>query len=421
MPDEQRTNFLSGSEKQELEIREVADRLIVAYARNTLSPEQRTLFETNFLTDERRVQLRMALRLAESLIEESTLRERQRREACRAFLCGTYEDLKEERTAVLQALDDMGVRRDAMENFGARSNRPIAECLSEISQATVVIVVTAHRYGSIVPGLDLSFAEVEYNEARRLRKPCLVYVPHPEVPVLARNFESDPERMRRLNRFREVLTEQNTVARFRSPSDLAARITLDLEQLLSTPDVAPSPESGDGIGPAGKLNTLIEQAIADGLDSDLVYAAARSGVIELLRRNGKRTALVSISCAPADAWIRGAAEEQLRLHGIELIQATAESARNEEALHMADVAVLLLSHASFLDPAAVREFRLAGALRWQQLGLRMVLPVLLEDVEVPATLRNVPALDLRRVSQTLIVDEVVRAIVHNWGGRGVVI
>src|SRR5262245_38318469 len=110
----------------------------------------------------------------------------------RIFLCSTYEDLVNERQAVLASLDELKLAHESMEYFGARPSPAIEACLAEVAKSSVLILVVGHRYGSIVPGQAFSFTEVEYREGIRLNKPCLVYMRHEDVAVLPRFFESDP-------------------------------------------------------------------------------------------------------------------------------------------------------------------------------------------------------------------------------------
>jgi hypothetical protein len=73
-----------------------------------------------------------------------------------------------------------------MEFFGARTEAPVDICLEEVRRSDVIVIIVGLRYGSLVPGTDVSFSEAEYNEAYRLRKPCLVYVRDENVPILPR-------------------------------------------------------------------------------------------------------------------------------------------------------------------------------------------------------------------------------------------
>lgn len=53
----------------------------------------------------------------------------------RVFLCSTYEDLVDERKAVLGSLDNLRLAHESMEYFGARPSPAIDACLAEVARA----------------------------------------------------------------------------------------------------------------------------------------------------------------------------------------------------------------------------------------------------------------------------------------------
>jgi Domain of unknown function (DUF4062) len=146
------------------------------------------------------------------------------------FVCSTYSDLAAERSSVLDGIRRLQLRHDSMEFFGARTEAPIETCLEEVRRSDVIVVIVGLRYGSLVPGTDVSFSEAEYNEAHHLRKPCLVYIRDEDVPILPRHFESNPTNVARLRTFKARLRDRHTIASFQSASDLAIRVVVQLRQ-----------------------------------------------------------------------------------------------------------------------------------------------------------------------------------------------
>src|ERR1019366_3780100 len=94
----------------------------------------------------------------------------------RVFLCSTYTDLKAERALVLDAIRRLQLQHSSMEFFGARPDLPINTCLEEVRQSNLILVVVGRRYGSLVPGKDVSYSQAEYEEAVRLGKAVLAYL-----------------------------------------------------------------------------------------------------------------------------------------------------------------------------------------------------------------------------------------------------
>lgn len=148
----------------------------------------------------------------------------------KVFISSTYDDLVDERRAVIEAVGKLQYQHDSMEFFGARANRPIEICLDEVRQSDVVLLILGHQYGSTVPGLDISFTEAEYNEAYRLKKPCLVYLRSENIPVLPKYIERDPERFRLLEKLKATLRDRHTLAYFHDAHDLSLSVVADLSR-----------------------------------------------------------------------------------------------------------------------------------------------------------------------------------------------
>jgi len=134
---------------------------------------------------------------------------------------------------VVAAIQSLRLQHDAMEFFGARESAPLDACLAEVRRSDVLIVIVGFRYGSFVPGKDLSFSEAEYLEAVSLGKPCLVYLRDPSVPVLIKDVERDAEKVVRLERWKETLQERHTVSLFLDARDLAAQVAKTSTELPS--------------------------------------------------------------------------------------------------------------------------------------------------------------------------------------------
>lgn len=143
------------------------------------------------------------------------------------FVCGTYSDLSHERGAILDAIQRMGLRHRSMELFGARSERPIKTCFEEVRGSDILVVIVGDRYGSIVPGLGISYSEAEYDEGYRLGKPCLPYI---REAVNAQNGPSEvgSEESELLKKWKTKLIERHTPAYFRETSKLAVQVAIDL-------------------------------------------------------------------------------------------------------------------------------------------------------------------------------------------------
>ena len=148
------------------------------------------------------------------------------------FVCSTFSDLSQEREGVLDAIRRLKLQHDSMEFFGARAEQPIETCLQEVRASDVLVVIVGHRYGSIVPELGISYSEAEYSEGFRLKKPCLVYMRDENVPILPKHMERDPEKLKRLERWKETLQARHTVATFQDHNRLAVQVAADLARTI---------------------------------------------------------------------------------------------------------------------------------------------------------------------------------------------
>ena len=106
------------------------------------------------------------------------------------FVCSTFDDLEQEREAVLDAIRRVQQRHNAMEFFGARPGRPIDVCLDEVRKSDLLVVIVGEKYGSLPPGMGVSYSQAEYEEGVRLEKPCLVYLRDDDVPIPCENMLS---------------------------------------------------------------------------------------------------------------------------------------------------------------------------------------------------------------------------------------
>jgi hypothetical protein len=68
------------------------------------------------------------------------------------FVSSTSEDLKKHREAARDAVLAAGMRPVMMEYFVASGDKPpLSVCLSKVSEADVLAVIVAHRYGWVPP------------------------------------------------------------------------------------------------------------------------------------------------------------------------------------------------------------------------------------------------------------------------------
>lgn len=93
------------------------------------------------------------------------------------FISGTQDDMKPERDAVDHAVNATtlatGIRA---ETASSQPQSPRAWIEQQLRECNIYIGVYSHRYGWVIPGENVSATEFEFNLARKLRKPILVWI-----------------------------------------------------------------------------------------------------------------------------------------------------------------------------------------------------------------------------------------------------
>jgi uncharacterized protein DUF4062 len=142
------------------------------------------------------------------------------------YISSTYSDLEECRNKVRRALERMQHRVIAMEDYGARDDRPLAKCLADVERCHVYIGIFAWRYGYVPakdnPGLK-SITELELRHAREKGKPCLLFLIDEKAPWPMARVEREVQE--RVWSLRRELCEEKTISFFDSAEDLAAKVS----------------------------------------------------------------------------------------------------------------------------------------------------------------------------------------------------
>ncbi|TEU16064.1 MAG: DUF4062 domain-containing protein, partial [Anaerolineales bacterium] len=94
----------------------------------------------------------------------------------KVFISGTMRDLKRERDIVAEAVAGLRYQAVRAETLGAVDRSSREACLDMARQCDIYVGLYGDRYGWVPDGDTLPVTEQEYNEARRLDKPMLIYV-----------------------------------------------------------------------------------------------------------------------------------------------------------------------------------------------------------------------------------------------------
>jgi hypothetical protein len=150
------------------------------------------------------------------------------------YISSTFEDLKEYRAAVFEALEKAGFEVGRMEGYAASDDRPLDACLKDVESRDIYVGIFGWRWGYIPPkehgNTDgLSITECEYRRALAKNKPTLCFLHDPKA------FDQWPNQFKdevtgEGDRGGRILALRNEVGTekmgdfFRSPYELAARV-----------------------------------------------------------------------------------------------------------------------------------------------------------------------------------------------------
>jgi Domain of unknown function (DUF4062) len=157
----------------------------------------------------------------------------------RIFVSSTFEDLKEYRKAVCDAILRMGAVPTLLETFSA-SAQPVHEIIQEqLAMSDAAILLVGFRYGAVDPQRGKSWVEAEYEAIRRQKKPCIVFMAAPEAPWPPMYVDADQTQ---IQKFRERLSADLAVRFFQTPDELRVVATEALSHWFAALERKPQPQ-----------------------------------------------------------------------------------------------------------------------------------------------------------------------------------
>lgn len=141
------------------------------------------------------------------------------------FVSSTFEDLKNERQAVSNALAKAGFIVAGMELFPAADQQQLAYIERVIDRSDYYVVIIGGRYGSLAEN-GYSYTENEYRYAKSKGIPVLAFI-HSDPQSIALG-KTDPENAEKLTAFRETLQKGRIAERWLSGADLCTNVVIAL-------------------------------------------------------------------------------------------------------------------------------------------------------------------------------------------------
>jgi hypothetical protein len=125
------------------------------------------------------------------------------------MVSSTFTDLKQHRAALMAALRKEELFAIGMEEYvSIPGDDVISSSLNMVRKGSAYIGLISHRYGQPPKSpsqnpLGYSVTRLEFEEAQRLDLPTLIFVMGDDHPVRKSEVETDPEKINKLEAFRE--------------------------------------------------------------------------------------------------------------------------------------------------------------------------------------------------------------------------
>ncbi|NWD86187.1 DUF4062 domain-containing protein [Pseudomonas sp. K5002] len=148
------------------------------------------------------------------------------------FVSSTYEDLREERHEVIQALLELDCIPAGMELFPATDEDQWSLIKRVIDECDYYIIIIGGRYGSIGPQ-GISYTEQEYRYALETGKPIIAFLHKTPANITAAKTENNFESKVLLEELR-ALTQKKMCKYWETSAELGSVVSRSLVRLIKT-------------------------------------------------------------------------------------------------------------------------------------------------------------------------------------------
>src|SRR6266403_5592741 len=148
------------------------------------------------------------------------------------FVSSTYEDLKEERQEVIQALFELDCFPAGMELFPATAEDQWTLIKKVIDDSDYYIVIIGGKYGSRAPS-GIGYVQMEYEYATSRGKPVIGFIHQDPGAIQSSKTEQTRKDKDQLANFREIVKKKQCKY-WSTKSDLSAKIAISLTKLIKS-------------------------------------------------------------------------------------------------------------------------------------------------------------------------------------------
>lgn len=130
------------------------------------------------------------------------------------FISSTYEDLKEERDAVIHTVLTLGQFPVGMEMFSAINMDQWNIIKKSIDSCDYYILIIGNKYGSIDEDSGLSYTEKEFDYAISQGIPVLAFIANDNISLSVSKVEQDAEKIIGLRKFKDKVKNSHLYVTF---------------------------------------------------------------------------------------------------------------------------------------------------------------------------------------------------------------
>lgn len=149
------------------------------------------------------------------------------------FISSTYSDLKEERQRAIDAILLSNCMPAGMEAFAATDETQFDVIKRVIDLCDYYVLIIANRYGSIFPGKDISYTEMEYDYACSKGIPVLAFIIDPAIKSEGDKIDSDDLSKSRLVLFKSKVSSNRLVSFWKTKDELFGYIISSLYNAIT--------------------------------------------------------------------------------------------------------------------------------------------------------------------------------------------
>lgn len=172
------------------------------------------------------------------------------------FVSSTYEDLKEERKKVQEALLMADCIPAGMEAFVASNDEQFEIIKKIIDLCDYYVLIIGGRYGSISKS-GISYTEMEYDYAVSKELPILVFSIDDKIELPGYKKEKDKSKEKLLKEFRNKAMQNRMASIWKNADDLFGKVAISIMKTKND-DVRPGWIRGDDYNPTEMLKQITD-------------------------------------------------------------------------------------------------------------------------------------------------------------------